>query len=127
MWREGSPLCLQVNTRGACGLGFTPGRGWALLIYPESLPEWLRRLSDMTWIGGLLFLVGFASRGGRAGLLVGGGVSLLGLAVLPPLVGLLEPLPLEWLAALAGLVTGAVVCASLARRARITAPGPPTT
>jgi hypothetical protein len=127
MWRERGRVCLQVNARRACGLGFTPGRGWGILIYPESFPEWLRRLVDMSWIGGLLFLVGFLSRGGRAGLLVRGGVSLLGLAVLPPLVGLLEPPPLEWVAAVVGLMGGAVAWAALARRARISAAGLPTT
>jgi hypothetical protein len=57
---------------------------------------------------------------------VGGGVSLLGLAVLPPLVGLLEPPPLEWLGAAAGLVAGTLVCAALARRAQANPAGLPT-
>jgi len=129
MWREPegreSRVCLRLNARHACGLGFSPARGWGNLYSPDSFPEWLRRLLDVSWIGGLLFVVGFVSRGGRAGLLVAGGVGLLGLALLPLWVGLLEPSPLEWLAALAGLAAGALAWTSLARRAQITAPQPP--
>ena len=130
MWREpggsGSRLCLRLGGRHACGLGFTPGRGWGILIYPESFPEWLRRLLDLSWMGGLLFMVGFLSRGDRVGLLVGGAVSLLGLAAVPPWVGLLTTPPLEWLAAVAGLSAGAAAYAALARRARATVTGRPT-
>ena len=126
MWRKRGQLCLRFNARRTCHLGFTPGRGWAILTYPEGFPEWLQGLMDVSWIGGLLFLVGFVSRGDRKALLVGGGVSLLGLAVLPPLVGLLNTPPLEFLAAVTGQAAGAVVYTVLAWRAQTSAAGVPT-
>ena len=126
MWRKRGQLCLRFNARRTCHLGFTPGRGWAFLIPPDGFPEWLHRLMDLSWIGGLLFLVGFVSRGDRNALLVGGGVSLLGLAVLPPLVGLLNTPPLEFLAAVAGQTAGAVAYTVFARRAQTSAAGVPT-
>ena len=128
MWREPPPrgrLCARYNDRRACGLGFTAGRGWAILIYTADFPEWLYRVVDLGWIGGLLALVGFLSRGDRAALLVGGGLSLLGLAALPALVGLLATPPLEWEVAVAGLLAGAVASARFARRIRTSAAPPP--
>jgi membrane associated rhomboid family serine protease len=94
-------------------------------MYPPSLPEWLYRVVDLGWIGGLLSLVGFLSRGDRAALLVAGVISLLGLAALPALVGLLATPPLEWEVAVAGLLAGAVVSARFARRIRTSAAPPP--
>ena len=128
LWREPRTgrLCVRYNDRQACGLGFTAGRGWSILMYPTRRPEPLYRMIDLGWIGGLLFLVGFMSRGERGALLLGGGAGLLGLAALPPLVGLLATPPLQWLAAVAGLLAGAGVSVLLARRLQPTAvPSPP--
>jgi hypothetical protein len=69
---DGKGYCLAVNERAACGLGFTVGRGWALLYYPESFPSWLRALLDDAWVAGLMIPLGFWIRGRRfaAGLIV---------------------------------------------------------
>jgi len=56
---DGRGYCVAVNERATCGLGFTMGRGWALLYYAESLPPWLRTLLDDAWVAGLLIPLGF--------------------------------------------------------------------
>jgi VanZ like protein len=111
----GNEICLQFQGHRVCRRSFTPGRGWALLYYPESLSEWQRRLLDAIWFGGLLFLVGFWSRGDRAALLRAGALGLAALALVPPLVDLRAVSVPEWAGALAGLWLGAQAWATLQR------------
>lgn len=114
----GEELCLEHRARRACRRGFTPGRAWAFLYYPESLSEWQRGLLDAAWLGGLLFLVGFLSRGDRTALLQAGAISLAALAFLPALVGLRALSVLEWAGALGGFGLGTGSWATLRRWAR---------
>jgi len=41
---------MTVNSSVADGLGFTVGSGWALLMYPETLPAWLKALLSLAWV-----------------------------------------------------------------------------
>jgi hypothetical protein len=53
--RESETASLATGPQRRCDLGFTLGRGWALLAYPHFLPEALRSLLDFVWTG--LFFV----------------------------------------------------------------------
>ena len=58
--RSGPDRCLTFETTSACP-GFTPGRAWSLLLYPELGPV-ERRSLDALWMFLLLLPVGFWSR-----------------------------------------------------------------
>jgi hypothetical protein len=106
---DGDGFCLVVNGRAACGRGFTLGRGWALLYYPESFPPWLRTMLDDAWLAGLLVPLGFwiDGRGLRVALIA---AVIAALWVVPRVAGLLPTS--------AGELAGAVVgfCLGLALR-----------
>lgn len=57
----GQERCLAAGEVESCGLGFTPGRTWGLLLYLEGPSERLRRGIDVLWLFGLFFAVGVAS------------------------------------------------------------------
>ena len=88
-------------------LGFTAGRGWGILLYPEHLPPWLARLLDACWLAGLLAPVGLCARSRPA--LWGGGAMLVSLGVLPPLVGLLPSPISQWGGAILGVGVGTLL------------------
>jgi glycopeptide antibiotics resistance protein len=54
----GRGYCISVNGTRHCGLGFTLGRGWALLFYPERWSSGWRRAMDIAWIALIFSLVG---------------------------------------------------------------------
>ncbi len=60
--RDGAASCLGVDDAIRCNLGYSAGRGWALLYYPEGLRAGTLRLFDALWIAGLLAPVGFFAR-----------------------------------------------------------------
>jgi hypothetical protein len=105
--RRGSDLCLDINGRRDCGLGFTVGDGWSLLLpdYP-----WLarnRRLLGSLWLGILLFPLGYW---GRPSLSIAAACAALIAAMLlaPAVSGLLAtPLP-QAVGGAAGAMAGAV-------------------
>ncbi len=99
--------CITVNGRGACGLGFTAGWGWALLYYPEALPSWAKTLLNLGWMGGLTLLPGFWARG-RGIALVAAGIAATGLIVAPLVNPILPTSPAEWVAGAAGFALGAL-------------------
>ena len=104
---DGNGYCLVVNTRASCGLGFTLGRGWSLVSYPERLPTWFRLLLDDAWLAGLLFLLGFWLAGRVAGTLavmIAGGA----LWLVPAATGLLSTPPGELIGAVVGLAIGLI-------------------
>jgi VanZ family protein len=105
---DGRGYCLDVNERAACGLGFTVGRGWALLSYPESLPPWLRALLDDAWVAALLIPLGFWI-GGRwlAAALVG--AVAVAMWVVPAATGLLSVSTGEAAGAVVGFGLGRVL------------------
>lgn len=113
---ERSSYCLAANHARVCGLGFTVGSGWALLLYPRHFPPWLQQLLSAGWVAGLVLPMGFWARqrweSGLAGVLL-----LAGLALIPPAVGLMPPTAWLWLGAGAGCILG-VGLQWLVRRAR---------
>jgi hypothetical protein len=60
--RKGNDLCLEVDGRGDCGLGFTIGDGWSLLISDHPWLAQHRGLLGAIWLGMLLFPLGYWSR-----------------------------------------------------------------
>jgi hypothetical protein len=59
--RDATDRCLAVDNVGQCALGFTPGRTWSLLLYPERISEATRRIVDALWLGALFIPLGLAS------------------------------------------------------------------
>ncbi len=102
--RRGADRCLEVDGFSACP-NLTPGRSWALLLYPEGLPAWMGKCADMLWIALLMAPVGFWSERrrhlGASGLAVG---LLVGLAVAA--TRLAAPPASEVVAAVVGLLAG---------------------
>jgi hypothetical protein len=105
--RRDSDLCLDVNGRSNCGLGFTIGDGWSLLI-PDH--RWLarnRRLLGSLWLGMLLLPLGYWSRPSRS-ILAAWAAVVVALVLTPAVTGLLAtPLP-QAVGAAAGAMLGAV-------------------
>lgn len=113
-WRRGSDHCLQAGTRLHCGLGFTLGSGWALLLYVDSLPGPLKQLAGAVWVALLTIPTGYWSRPdrdfARAALFVA-----TALLVLPLLLGLAPTPALETGGAFSGLAIGWALRAAASR------------
>ena len=103
--RSGPSRCLGVESAEVCGLRWTPGRTWSLLLYPAGLSPQARSTLDALWMLMIFGVVGFLSvNPGRA---VAHGAVLTGLVSLAPFVTRLHFLPaLEVVGALAGLGLG---------------------
>jgi hypothetical protein len=103
--RERDAYCLAANDARACGLGFTVGSGWALLLYPPHFPPWLQHLLGAGLVAGILLPVGFwARKRWETGL--AGAILLAAIALLPGKVGLLPTPASLWLAAGSGGLFG---------------------
>jgi hypothetical protein len=89
-------------------LGLTVGRGWALLLYAETLPAWARQALDLLWLAGLLFPIGLWMRPGVAGALALGACVTAGLLV-PAVSVLIATPPPEWGAMMLGIGAGVAV------------------
>ena len=48
--RRGEEYCLSVDDSRRCGLGFTLGEGWALLLWSSSMPVRLTVLLSLLWL-----------------------------------------------------------------------------
>ena len=114
--RNGGDLCLDVNGRAHCGLGFTIGDGWSLLLSDHRLLALHRQLLGAIWLGMLLFPLGYWGKpSGSIGAAWGAVIAAMLLA--PGATGLLStPLP-QVVGAAAGAVAGSL--AGRALRARI--------
>lgn len=112
--RNGKAYCMWVDDSRHCGLGFTLGDGWSLLLWSPSLPAWLGALLSLIWLALIATPAGFWAPGFReatAGAIAVG----LGL-VLVPIFGTLLATPWpQYLAASAGLALGWTL-GSLVRR-----------
>ena len=114
LWRDGGRLCVALNGLRECGLGFTAGAGWSVLIYPESFSAWARAFLNATWVWGILLPAGFFATS-RPTLAGASAVVLLGLALVPGAVGLQATPWWEWVGAVAGMATGWWARRALAR------------
>lgn len=106
--RTKSGLCLSVDERTRCGMGPALASGWGFLLYPRSIPNDARLLLNLAWIALLVLPVGYWSSK-RLQAIAGGLVVLTGLAVVPVLWSLPRTRPVEYGAALAGLLVGHLV------------------
>ncbi|MBD0318842.1 MAG: VanZ family protein, partial [Gemmatimonadetes bacterium] len=113
---SGGGHCISVNDRRECGLGFTAGSGWGLLLYVDSLPAWMKALANAGWLALLALPLGLWLRR-RPESLAGFATMAAALALLPAYAGLLATPPLEWLGAGAGLAAGLALHRLLAPRA----------
>jgi len=105
VWHETTGTCLALGDHRSCGLGYSAGDGWALLLYPESLPAALKVALAGLWIA-LLFLPAiFWARGSRS-TVAAAVVLLVGLPLVSVLGGLQWPGPVEYAGALAGMAVG---------------------
>lgn len=102
---ERNGYCVEVNRAATCGIGFTAGMGWSLLLYGQGLPPWTHGLLNMLWMAGLVLPVGYWACARWQCCLA---VTLLAAALLllPAVTGLVQTPPWEVAAALAGLLGG---------------------
>jgi VanZ family protein len=102
---ERNGYCIEANRTATCGLGFTAGTGWALLLYGPGLPPWTHGFLNVLWMAGLVLPMGYWA---RARWECGVAIALLaGAALLLPVATGLVPTPLgELAAAIAGLLGG---------------------
>ena len=96
---------ISLNSPVASGLGCAVGCGWALLIYPEILPAWLRVLLGAAWVAGLFAPAGFWMRT-RSDVLFTGAAIAMGLAAAPVFTPLVATPALQWAAAVLGVLAG---------------------
>jgi VanZ like family len=102
---EGNGHCVEVNATEHCGLGYTIGTGWALLLGNQRVSIWLRPTLNVVWLVALFFPTGLWVRFGWAFAAVAA-LSLAGLLLLPAPIGLLPTPSAELLGALAGFLAG---------------------
>jgi VanZ family protein len=108
VWRERRGWCLARDAASRCGLGPTPGRAWALLMYPESLPPWMQAALDGCWVAGLCLPLGLWGRRAGPRTAVPAGAAVAAALVVAPLLAATPAVPLiEWAGAGAGGALGA--------------------
>src|SRR3989441_12948996 len=114
---------VTVNSSATAALGFTVGSAWALLMYPESLPAWLKALLSLAWVAALFMPAGFWARTPRDGWVIGAALvaALLGAPAVTPLHA--TPF-LQWAAAGLGALAAAAYRLVVERRRE---PSPPST
>lgn len=100
-------ICAQINRRSYCPVGFTPGSTAGVLIHVGSSSA-LTDAVSVAWLALLFFPVGLCLTEPLSALMAGT-ASLLGFALLPRALGLLNPPPGEFLALVIGLAAGAAV------------------
>jgi hypothetical protein len=114
--------CLSLNHRGRCGLGYSAGDAWALVMYPRHWPPWSHTLLGAMWVGGLALPIGLWARRRVASVAA---IALFGgaLALVPSLVALLGTPAVQWCGAALGCGAGLALQALLRRRAWLSATG----
>jgi len=110
-----SGWCLRIATANRCRIGPTPGRGWAVFIYPAAAAHrWADGLIDIAWVAMLFLPLGFWTTRRTLGVSAGTAITLL--AVVPPLSGLVPATLGEWIGGFAGLAAGYAAHELLRRR-----------
>ena len=115
--RTARHTCVSIRDQTRCIRGVTPGAAWSLVLYPESLPWWVRGVLTLLWPSGLMLLLGWCAGAWRAAL-ASGAVGLAALALVPGLIGGAPSPPEELLAAIAGLPVGLLLRGWFARIAQ---------
>ncbi len=120
--RQGAGYCLSLNSLERCGLGYTIGAAWAMVLYPRHWPPWAHALLGAMWVGGLALPVGLWSRRRVETVLA---VALFGgaAALVPPLVALSATPAREWWGAALGWGAGVALQVVLRRRSYVSATG----
>ncbi|MGH7470693.1 MAG: VanZ family protein [Longimicrobiales bacterium] len=106
--KNGRDFCLGLSADPPCGFGLTAGSGWGLLFFQEQWPKQLYAGLNAFWIAALAFPVGLWLRPRWESVLAGCAV-IVALTFMPVLVDLRSTPPLEYGAALAGIVIGIAV------------------
>lgn len=117
--RSGEPLmvvispdrngyCIGVNRTATCGIGFTAGAGWTLLLYDQGLPPWSNGILNVLWMAGLVLPVGYWAHARRQ---CCSGITMVAAAILllPTATSLVRTPPRELAAAAAGLLGGVLL------------------
>ena len=94
-----------MNATERCGLGYTMGTGWALLLGSQPVSLWLQSALNAVWLAALFFPTGLWARFGWA-FAAAAALSLADLLILPAPIGLLPTPGVELLGALAGFLAG---------------------
>ena len=103
--RKGGDLCLQANGREACGLGFTIGDGWSVLISDHRWLAQHRRLLGAIWLGMLLFPLGYWGKPSRS-IAASWGAVIAAMLLAPAITGLLSTPLSQVIGAAGGVVAG---------------------
>ena len=112
--RRAREWCLSLNQLGRCGLGFTLGDAWALVMYPRHWPPWSHTLLGALWLGGLALPIGLWMRR-RAESVVAFALFAGAVALIPALLALVPTPPSEWVGAAAGWGAGLLLQTMLRR------------
>ncbi len=120
--RRSVEWCLSLNRLERCGLGYTAGEAWAMVMYPRHWPPWSHTLLGAMWVGGLALPIGLWTRWRVESVVA---VALFGgaLAFVPPLVALLGTPAVQWCGAALGWGAGRALQALLRRGVWLSAKG----
>lgn len=120
--RQGGGYCLSLNSLERCGLGYTIGSAWGMVLYPRHWPPWAHALLGAMWVAGLALPVGLWSRRRVETVLA---VALFGsaAALVPPLVALSATPGREWWGAALGWGAGIALQVVLRRPSSVSATG----
>jgi hypothetical protein len=113
--RTGAGVCLALDDREVCDVGFTPGAGWMLFYDRTGWGERPRALLGAAWLLALAFPFGFWSRRHPWSGLAAAGLAA-GVLLVPWRVGLLPFTPLELAGVAAGIGAGAALARLLRQR-----------
>jgi VanZ like family len=103
--RAASGYCVRVNAMERCGLGYTIGTGWALLLGGQPISLRLQPALSVIWLGALFFPIGLWARLGWA-FVIRVALSLACLLILPSFIDLLPTPGAEIAGAIGGLLAG---------------------
>jgi glycopeptide antibiotics resistance protein len=115
--RERSFWWVGIPDHQPVSVGPTPGLGWAMLGYPDSLAARLIPWLNALWLMLLLTPTGYWATRGEVALATAAGAAMI-LAGVPPLMGTLQAHPHEWAGAALGLASGSVLQTAIGGRRR---------